>query len=110
LEHIFNRLIFNEIIYRRVNFVQKQLTKALSEPVGSLFDAAGRDTWASIRKLYRQETETALSGFSTSLSGFELDQVSSDTMLANLKDYARSLVEKKSREEAAKILIHMKDR
>ena len=91
-------------------FVQKQLTEALSEPVGSLLDAAGRDTWASIRDLYRKETETALSGFSSSLSGFELDQVSSDTMLVNIKDYARSLVEKKAREEATKVLIHMKDR
>lgn len=89
---------------------QEQLSEALSEPVATLFDAAGKDTWASIKKLYRQETDKALLGFSSSLSGFELDQESSDRMLGNIKDHARSVVEKKCRDEAGKILIHMKER
>uniref|UniRef100_A0A6V7QU24 GB1/RHD3-type G domain-containing protein n=1 Tax=Ananas comosus var. bracteatus TaxID=296719 RepID=A0A6V7QU24_ANACO len=89
---------------------ENKLTEALAEPVESLLEAAGYDTWASIRKLYRRETENAISTFSTSLSGFELDQGTHNTMTSNLRDYARSIVEKKAREEAGKVLIHMKDR
>lgn len=90
--------------------LQKQLTEALATPVESLFDTAGSDTWASIRKLYKRETENAVSGLSTSLSGFELDQVTVNSMLTELKNYARRVVEKKAREEAGKVLIRMKDR
>ncbi|KAH7666188.1 RHD3/Sey1 protein [Dioscorea alata] len=91
---------------------ERQLTGALAEPVESLFDAAGagQDTWASIRKLYKRETENALLGFSASLSGFELDRSTSDKMLENLKAHARGVIEKKAREEAGKALIRMKDR
>ncbi|KAM0944076.1 putative P-loop containing nucleoside triphosphate hydrolase [Dioscorea sansibarensis] len=91
---------------------ERQLTGALAEPVESLFDAAGagQDTWASIRKLYKRETENALLGFSASLSGFELDRSTSDKMLENLKAHARGVIEKKAREEAGKALMCMKDR
>ena len=89
---------------------QKQLSQSLSEPVESLFDAAGRDTWASIRKLLTHETETVVSEFSTAISSFELDQRTVEKMLLDLRDYARNVVEKKAREEAGKVLIHMKDR
>ncbi|OMO70466.1 Root hair defective 3 GTP-binding protein, partial [Corchorus capsularis] len=89
---------------------EKQLTQALSEPVEALFDAAGRDTWASIRKLLARETETAVSKFSTAISSFELDQPTVEKMLQDLRDYARNVVEKKAREEAGKVLIRMKDR
>ncbi|XWS18727.1 hypothetical protein CRYUN_Cryun32bG0069400 [Craigia yunnanensis] len=88
---------------------EKQLS-SLSEPVESLFDAAGRDTWASIRKLLTRETETAVSEFSTAISSFELDQQTVEKMLQDLRDYARNVVEKKAREEAGKVLIRMKDR
>lgn len=105
----------NMISNFRINFrlfinEQKQLTKALVEPVESLFDAAGQDTWASIRNLLRHETEVAVSGFSAALSGFELDQETYDKMVGNLVSFGRSVVEKKAREEAGKVLIHMKDR
>ncbi|XP_022723301.1 protein ROOT HAIR DEFECTIVE 3 homolog 2-like isoform X3 [Durio zibethinus] len=89
---------------------EKQLSQSLSEPVESLLDAAGRDTWASIRKLLTRETETAVSEFSTAISSFELDQPTVEKMLQGLRDYARNVVEKKAREEAGKVLIHMKDR
>lgn len=75
-----------------------------------LFEAAGKDTWASIRNLYKHEAENALSEFSSSLSGFELDKVAFDEKIMNLKEFARSVVEKKAREEAGKVLIRMKDR
>lgn len=44
------------------------------------------------------------------VTGFELNHATIDTMVQNLRDYSQSLVEKKAREEAAKILIRMKDR
>ncbi|PKA59740.1 Protein root hair defective 3 like 1 [Apostasia shenzhenica] len=87
-----------------------QITEQLAEPVESLFDASGKDTWASIRKLYNQVTGKALSNFSTALLGFELDEAISEKMKMDLRDFAREVVEKKSREEVSKVLIRMKDR
>ncbi|XP_059624938.1 protein ROOT HAIR DEFECTIVE 3 homolog 2-like [Cornus florida] len=89
---------------------EKQLTEALTEPVESLFEAGGKGTWASIRKLLKRETEAATSGFLTATASFELNQATIDRLLQNLRDYARSMVEKKAREEAGKVLIRMKDR
>ncbi|GLT59121.1 hypothetical protein SLA2020_319580 [Shorea laevis] len=89
---------------------EKQLSKALTEPVESLLESGGKDTWASIRKLLKHETETAVSKFLTAISGFELDQATIDNMVQDLRDYARNLVEKKAREEAGRVLIRMKDR
>ncbi|MCD7468471.1 hypothetical protein HAX54_006686 [Datura stramonium] len=89
---------------------EKQITVALAEPVESLFEVGGSDTWASIRKLLKRETDMAISCFSTALSSFELDQDAFDRMMQNLKDYARSVVKKKAREEAGKVLMRMKDR
>ncbi|KAE8707961.1 cycloartenol synthase 2-like [Hibiscus syriacus] len=59
------------------------LKQSLSEPVESVLvlDAAGRDTWASIRKLLTRETENSVSEFSTAISSFELDQPTMDRML-----------------------------
>lgn len=76
----------------------------------SLLDAAGNDTWPAIRKLLRRETAAAVEGFSRALSSFDMDQVTIGKMLANLSDFARSLVEKKAREESGKVLIRMKDK
>ncbi|WOK91769.1 protein ROOT HAIR DEFECTIVE 3-like [Canna indica] len=92
------------------NNYEEKLTEALAEPVESLFEASGTDTWASIRILYNRETGNGLSEFSASLSGFELDNVTSDEKIANLKEFARSVVVKKAKEEAGKVLIRMKDR
>ncbi|MBA0694604.1 hypothetical protein Goari_004884, partial [Gossypium aridum] len=82
---------------------EKQLGQSLSEPVESLFDNAGRDTWASIRKILTRETGIAVSEFSAAISSFELDQSTVEKMLQDLKDYARNVVEKKAREEAGKL-------
>ncbi|XP_043690062.1 protein ROOT HAIR DEFECTIVE 3 homolog 2-like [Telopea speciosissima] len=89
---------------------ENQLTEALAQPVESLFDTAGKNTWASIRKLLKRETETAVSGFSTAVASFEVDQAAFDKMVQNIRDFARGVVEKKAREEAGKVLIRMKDR
>lgn len=89
--------------------MQKKLSASLTEPVGALLEA-GEDTWASIRKLLNRETEAAVSEFSKAVVGFELDKVTIEKMVQNLRDYARNVVETKAREEAGKALIHMKDR
>lgn len=89
---------------------EKQLTNALTHPVESLFEAGGNETWASIRKLLKRETQVAVSEFSTAIAGFELDKATIDTMVQNLREYARNIVVKKAREEAGKVLIRMKDR
>lgn len=90
--------------------MQGQLNTALAEPVEALLDAAGDDTWPAIKKLLRRETESAVSGLSSALVGFEIDEPTLDKMLASLADYARSVVEMKAKEEAGRILIHMKER
>ncbi|URD87702.1 GTP-binding protein that may be involved in cell development (By similarity) [Musa troglodytarum] len=48
--------------------LHKKITEALVQPVELLFDSAAEDIWASIRELYRHETENAMSGFSTVFS------------------------------------------
>ena len=90
--------------------MQGQLAKALSEPVEALLDAASDDTWPAIRELLRRETKSAISGFSSALSSFNLDEADVDKMLIKLEEYARSVVESKAREEAGRVLIRMKDR
>lgn len=90
--------------------LQKKLNDALSGPVEALLDGAGDDTWPAIRKLLRRETESAVSGFSVALSSFEMEEQTKDKMLASLEDYARGVVESKAKEEAARVLIRMKDR
>lgn len=90
--------------------MQKQLTLALNEPVESLLEAGRRDTWASIRKLLKRETEVVVSDFSTTIAGFELKQITVDSMVQKLRDYAINLVRKKAREDAGKVLTRMKDR
>lgn len=89
---------------------EKRLSEALSEPVASLLDAGSRDTWPSIRKIFKRETDSAISDFSSSISGFEIDEKTANKMVENLKEYARSVVEKKAREEAGQVLIRMKER
>ncbi|KAF3785806.1 ROOT HAIR DEFECTIVE 3 protein [Nymphaea thermarum] len=70
---------------------EKQLSVALEEPVESLLDAAGHDTWPAIRKLLRRETAAATDGLSRALSGFDIDQVTVEKMLATLADFGRSV-------------------
>ncbi|KAI5332211.1 hypothetical protein L3X38_022340 [Prunus dulcis] len=89
---------------------EKQLSASLIGPVKSLLETGGKGTWASIRKLLNHETEVAISVFSTVVAGFELDKATIAKMLQHLRDYSRNMVEKKAREEATKIMIHMKDR
>ncbi|KAJ8756094.1 hypothetical protein K2173_024641 [Erythroxylum novogranatense] len=89
---------------------EAKMNDALSGPVEALLDGANNETWSSIRKLLRRETESAISGLSNALSGFDMDQENRELMLSRLEDYARDVVEAKAKEEAGRILIRMKDR
>ncbi|XP_016648192.1 PREDICTED: protein ROOT HAIR DEFECTIVE 3 homolog 2-like [Prunus mume] len=93
-----------------VNYEVKQLSASLTGPVKTLLETGGKDSWASIRKLLNRETEVAISEFSTVVADFELDEATIAEMLQHLRDFSRNVVEKKAREEATKIMIHMKDR
>ncbi|RZR85062.1 hypothetical protein BHM03_00011997 [Ensete ventricosum] len=87
-----------------------QLNRALSEPVEALLDAASDDTWPAIRELLQRESKSAISGFSSALLAFDLDQATVDKMILQLEEYAKSVVESKAKEEAGRVLIRMKDR
>ncbi|XP_044348906.1 protein ROOT HAIR DEFECTIVE 3 isoform X1 [Triticum aestivum] len=87
-----------------------KLTKALAEPVEALLDSASEDTWPAIRKLLQRETKAAVSGLESAISTFELDEATEKELLLRLENHGRSVVESKAREEAARILIRMKDR
>ncbi|KAI4330680.1 hypothetical protein MLD38_028942 [Melastoma candidum] len=89
---------------------EAKLSGALAGPVEALLDEANEKTWLSIRSLLRRETESAVSGFSGALSGFDIDERSKEKMLSSLQDYAKGVVEGKAREEAGRVLIRMKDR
>ncbi|XP_025694996.1 protein ROOT HAIR DEFECTIVE 3 homolog 2 isoform X3 [Arachis hypogaea] len=93
-----------------MNNFEEQLAKALVNPVECIFETGEKDTWPSIRKLLKRETEAVVSEFLSSVSGFELDEETTERMQQSLRDYARKLVENKARDEAGKILILMKDR
>ncbi|KAL5773446.1 hypothetical protein ACOSP7_013035 [Xanthoceras sorbifolium] len=89
---------------------EKELAEALIVPVESLFEVGSKDTWASIRRLLKRESKAAVLDFTTAIAGFELDQSTVDTMVENLRSFARNVVRKKAREEAGKVLIRMKER
>jgi protein SEY1 len=90
--------------------LQKKLSDAISGPVQSILETGERDSWACIRRLYRREIENAALSFSASLSEFDLDQTISNKMVSDLREYARSVVETKAREEAGNVLMRMKER
>nr|ADN34108.1 protein SEY1 [Cucumis melo subsp. melo] len=89
---------------------EKKLKDALSGPVEALLDGANNETWPAIRKLLQRETESAISGLSKGLVGYDMDEKTKEKMLTQLKDYARGVVESKTREEAGRVLSRMKDR
>ena len=90
--------------------MQRKLSDALSGPVQSILETGERDSWASIRRLYRRETENDILRFLNSLSEYELDQTTSVQMVLELREHAKCTVEKKAREEAGNILMRMKER
>lgn len=86
------------------------MNEALLGPVDALLDEAGDDTWPVIRKLLRRETESAIFGLSATLSSFDMNEQTKDKMLKSLEDFARGIIESKAKEEAGRVLFHMKDK
>ncbi|CAH1422770.1 unnamed protein product [Lactuca virosa] len=89
---------------------ETKLKEGLYGPVEALLEGGSDDTWAAIRKLLHQVTEKAVSEFSFALSGFEMDEEEKEEMILKLKNYARGVVEGKTKEESAKVLYRMKER
>ncbi|KAG8051567.1 hypothetical protein GUJ93_ZPchr0001g31214 [Zizania palustris] len=89
---------------------EAQLTKALAEPVEALLDSASEETWPAIRKLLERETKTSVLGLESAVASFELDEATQKELLSKLGCHGRSIVESKTKEEAARVLIRMKDR
>ncbi|KAL1321180.1 hypothetical protein AAHE18_14G109600 [Arachis hypogaea] len=75
-----------------MNNFEEQLAKALVNPVECIFETGEKDTWPSIRKLLKRETEAVVSEFLSSVSGFELDEETTERMQQSLRDYARKLL------------------
>lgn len=93
-----------------VSTLQAKLKEALAGPVEALLDGANKETWPSIRKLLQRETESAVSGLSDALSGFDMYEETKNEILASIRDYARGIVEAKAREGAGRVLSGMKER
>ncbi|PWA72840.1 protein ROOT HAIR DEFECTIVE 3 [Artemisia annua] len=89
---------------------ESKLEKALNGPVEALLKRGTDETWSRIRTHLHHETEVAVSEFSFALSGFEIDEQAEEIMISNLKDHAIGIIERKAREEAAKVSTYVKDR
>ncbi|KAL0800721.1 hypothetical protein Bca101_055896 [Brassica carinata] len=89
---------------------ETKLQTALSEPVEALLEGASDQTWTAVKKLHGRETESAVSGFSSALACFDIEEETRDKMVKSLQDYSRGVIETKAKEEAGKVLMRMKDR
>lgn len=89
---------------------EKDLETAIGEPTCSLLDAASPDTWPAISELLEHEVQVARLRLSAAIAGFEPSGIEEASMLDALSKYGRSIVEKKAREEAGRVVIQMKDR
>ncbi|CAI9297393.1 unnamed protein product [Lactuca saligna] len=89
---------------------ESKVKTTLYGPVEALLEGAADDTWHAIRKLLRNESETAVFEFSDALSGLEMEESAKKNLLSRLENYAVEVVEGKTKEEAAKVLNRMKER
>ncbi|KAF3518999.1 hypothetical protein DY000_02063775, partial [Brassica cretica] len=89
---------------------ESKLHGALSEPVEALLEGANDETWRTVKKLHRRETESAVSGFSSALACFDIEEEMRDKMVKSLQEYPRGVIESKAKEEAGRVLMRMKER
>ncbi|XP_033130921.1 protein ROOT HAIR DEFECTIVE 3 homolog 1 isoform X3 [Brassica rapa] len=89
---------------------ESKLHGALSEPVEALLEGANDETWRTVKKLHRRETESAVSGFSSALACFDIEEEIRDKMVKSLQEYSRGVIESKAKEEAGRVLMRMKER
>jgi protein SEY1 len=90
--------------------LKKKLSDKFGGPVQFILENGERDAWASVRRLYRPDTENAALEFSASVSEFEVDQATFNKMTSDLREHAIRVVEMKAREEAGNVLRPMKER
>ncbi|XP_068335752.1 protein ROOT HAIR DEFECTIVE 3-like isoform X2 [Pyrus communis] len=86
-----------------------KLEQLLSGPVKDLLEGPKNETWPTLRKILSQEIESVLSGSCTAFPGFDMDDQTKGEIHASLEEHARRVVEAKAREEARRVLIHMRD-
>ncbi|XP_023643020.1 protein ROOT HAIR DEFECTIVE 3 homolog 1 isoform X1 [Capsella rubella] len=89
---------------------ESKVHEALSEPVEALLEGANNETWTAVKKLYQRETESAVSGLSSALAGFDMEDETRDIMVTSLQDYSKGVIESKAKEEAGRVLMRMKER
>ncbi|CAB4272397.1 unnamed protein product [Prunus armeniaca] len=88
---------------------EAKLRELLSGPVEVLLKQADNTTWPTIRILL-QEAKSAFSGSAAAISGFDMDEQTKAKIDASLEKYVRRMVEDKAKEEAGRVLMHMKER
>ncbi|XP_021827160.1 protein ROOT HAIR DEFECTIVE 3 homolog 1-like isoform X2 [Prunus avium] len=89
---------------------EANLRELLSGPVEALLKQANNMTWPTIRRRLREAHESAFSGSAAAISGFDMDEQTKAKIDASLEKYVRRMVEDKAKEEAGRVLIHMKER
>ncbi|KAL6285486.1 hypothetical protein ACE6H2_009876 [Prunus campanulata] len=89
---------------------EAKLRELLSGPVEALLKQANNMTWPTIRRRLREAHESAFSGSAAAISGFDMDEQTKAKIDASLEKYVRRMVDAKAKEEAGRVLIHMKER
>ncbi|XP_021827159.1 protein ROOT HAIR DEFECTIVE 3 homolog 1-like isoform X1 [Prunus avium] len=89
---------------------EANLRELLSGPVEALLKQANNMTWPTIRRRLREAHESAFSGSAAAISGFDMDEQTKAKIDASLEKYVRRMVDAKAKEEAGRVLIHMKER
>ncbi|XP_037473912.1 protein ROOT HAIR DEFECTIVE 3-like [Triticum dicoccoides] len=87
-----------------------RLTRALAEPVKEFLLSAPYNTWAVIKMLLASETKVAVANLKLALLDLEAHEDTVKERLSKLENHGRSVVESKSKEEAATISVRMIDR
>ncbi|XP_021827145.1 protein ROOT HAIR DEFECTIVE 3-like [Prunus avium] len=88
---------------------EAKLRGLLSGPVEVLLKQANNKTWPTIRRRLR-EAELAFCRSAVEISGFDMDEQTKAKIDASLEKYVRRMVDAKAKEEAGRVLIHMKER
>ncbi|KAL6285483.1 hypothetical protein ACE6H2_009873 [Prunus campanulata] len=89
---------------------EAKLRELLSGPVEALLKQANNMTWPTIRRRLQEAHESAFSGSAAAISGFDMDEQTKAKIDASLEKYVKRMVDAKAKEEAGRVLIHMKER
>ena len=95
-----------------VVYLQEELKEFVFEGHEWLLERVDCNTWLAIRNLLKKRRESTISKLSMNLTKFDMmDEQTKKRKISILEDYARSMLEKKVREEAesGSVLKHMKD-